>query len=154
MWMALTFVHVPPPPPRPWWDTSKGRVIPTNALSSSPTSLDGSWLTWTMTSHYRRRASVRKRLYLCRRGISPLWTNPHIYLSMVDLYVSDHLGGWQHRPLFASFWMTLGHCQDTCWMDFTSYHASGWSPWPGNICLEWTPVIVHCLWPIKMSLVA
>lgn len=53
---------------RPWWDTFNLRVTQMSALNLSPTFPEGSSPTWIMTSRFRRRGFVHKRLYLCRRG--------------------------------------------------------------------------------------
>lgn len=53
---------------RPWLDTSSPRVTQTSASNWSPTSPEGSSPTWIMTSRFRRRGFVHKRLYLSRRG--------------------------------------------------------------------------------------
>lgn len=55
---------------RPWLDMFSPRVTQTSASNLSPTFPEESSPTWIMTSRFRRRGFVHKRLYLCRRGTS------------------------------------------------------------------------------------
>lgn len=111
---------------RPWWDTFNLRVTQMSALNLSPTFPEGSSPTWIMTSRFRRRGFVHKRLYLCRRGTN---LARHLLFFFPGLYFSSRLHlftnlGWYH-------WLpshNLLFSRNSFSMDNSSHHSTIWIP--------------------------
>lgn len=130
---------------RPWWDTFNLRVTQMSALNLSPTFPEGSSPTWIMTSRFRRRGFVHKRLYLCRRGTNLARHSLFFFLVCISLQdftfsqIWDDITGF--HPITFCFHGTRFRWTTLLTTPLSEYRLN-WQPDPFVVTYSW-PVRWH-----------